>query len=171
MREQACPSAAADPIDAAGFRAAMSTVVAPVTVVTARDDFGKPFGFTASSVVSLSLDPPLLLVCADRKAGSHDPLVAATHFCVNVIGVNGTDLALRFGSHRDDKFDNVELDDSSAEAPSLPAALSRIFCAVHGIRDGGDHTIVLGRVISFRHRAGEPLAWWDRGFQRLVRAR
>lgn len=169
MPEHARPVVSAGPIDAAGFRAAMSTVVSPVTVVTGRDTGGEPFGFTASAVVSVSLDPPLLLVCVDRGAGSHDPLVAATHFCVNVIGVGGTDLARRFGSHRADKFDNVEIEDGATGTPSLPAALSRIFCVVHGLRDGGDHTIVLGRVVSFRHASGEPLAWWDRGFQRLVR--
>ncbi|WP_229400809.1 flavin reductase family protein [Micromonospora okii] len=177
MPEQAHPAvsvravddASVRAIDDAGFRAAMSTLVAPVTVVTARDALGAPFGFTASAVVSLSLDPPLLLVCADRKAGSHDLLVAATHFCVNVMGADGTDLALRFGSHRADKFRDVEIEDSETGTPSLPVALSRIFCAVDGLRDGGDHTIVLGRVLSSRQATGEPLAWWNRGFQRLVR--
>lgn len=168
MPDQVRPAVSCRPIDADGFRAAMSTLVSPVTIVTARDALGRPFGFTASAVVSLSLDPPLLLVCADRRTGSHDPLVAATHFCVNVIGANDTDLARRFGSHRADKFDDVEIEDSPTGTPSLPAALSRIHCTVHGLRDGGDHTIVLGRVISFQHTPGEPLAWWGRGFRRLV---
>ncbi len=169
MPEQAHPAVFTRPIDVAGFREAMSTMVAPVTVVTARDALGEPFGFTASAVASLSLEPPLLLVCADRRAGSHDPLVAATYFCVNVMGANDKELALRFGSHRSDKFDNVEIEESSGGTPSLPAALSRIFCTVHGLRDGGDHTIVLGRVTAFQRRSGEPLAWWGRGFQRLAR--
>jgi flavin reductase (DIM6/NTAB) family NADH-FMN oxidoreductase RutF len=156
------------PIDTAGFREAMSTMVAPVTVVTAHDPFGQPFGFTASAVVSLSLDPPLLLICVDRKARSHDPLVSATGFCVNVLGRDGRDTAMRFASSRDDKFDGVTTDDSLLGTPSLPTALARIYCTVHGVRDGGDHTIVLGHVIGFSRRTEEPLAWWDRGFRQLA---
>jgi flavin reductase ActVB len=170
MREQVDQILPARPIDAADFREAMSSVVAPVTIVTARNGQGEPFGFTASAVVSLSLDPPLLLVCVDRGSSSHDPLVAATQFCVNVMGTDGMELARRFGSHRGDKFDDVVTEDSPTGTPSLPVALARIFCGVHGLREGGDHTIVLGRVLSFRRRPEEPLAWWGRSFRRLERA-
>lgn len=78
MPEQAHPAVFTRPIDVAGFCEAVSTMVAPVTVVTARSALGEPFGFTASAVASLSLEPPLLLVCADRRIdGSAKILVRA----------------------------------------------------------------------------------------------
>jgi flavin reductase (DIM6/NTAB) family NADH-FMN oxidoreductase RutF len=73
------------PVDGAAFRSAMALLAAPVTVVTGRTAEGDPFGFTASAVTSLSLDPPLLLICVNRGANSHDPLVRARSFCVNVL--------------------------------------------------------------------------------------
>lgn len=78
MPEQAHPAVFTRPIDVAGFREAVSTMVASVTVVTARSALGEPFGFTASAVASLSLEPPLLLVCADRRVdGSAKIMVRA----------------------------------------------------------------------------------------------
>lgn len=146
------------------FREAMSAIVGPVTIITARDEQGEAYGFTASSVVSLSEDPPLLVVCVDRSGRSHDRLVAAQTFCVNVIGVDGRDLALRFGSKRVDRFAGVEVEDLDSGTPSLPVAMARILCRAYGLRDGGDHTIVLGQVTGYVRRGTDPLACWNHDF-------
>lgn len=157
------------PISSAAFRSAMAQLAAPVTVVTGCTARGTPFGFTASAVTSLSVDPPLLLICVDRGANSHDPLVGAELFCVNVLHDEAQDLALRFGSSRTDKFDGVPVEYISDQVPSLRSALVRVVCATDDVLDGGDHSVVLGLVVDVHHANGTPLLWWNRGFARIAR--
>jgi flavin reductase ActVB len=157
------------PVDGAAFRSAMALLAAPVTVVTGRTAEGDPFGFTASAVTSLSLDPPLLLICVNRGANSHDPLVRASSFCVNVLDDEAENVALHFGSSRSDKFDGVPVECVSGGVPSLRAALVRVVCTAYGVHDGGDHSVVTGLVVDVYHNAGSPLLWWNRGFARIAR--
>ncbi|HWW61688.1 MAG TPA: flavin reductase family protein, partial [Thermoanaerobaculia bacterium] len=91
------------PIDDAGFRQALSHFASGVTVVTTEHE-GKPYGMTVASFASLSLHPPLVLVCIAKNAKSHDAIDAARVFGVSILGAHQADLSGRFAAKIDDKF-------------------------------------------------------------------
>ncbi|MFJ6937707.1 flavin reductase family protein [Streptomyces sp. NPDC101132] len=156
-------------VTAEEFRAAMAALAAPVTVVTCYDEYGTPRGLTASAVSSLSLDPPLFLVCLDRKSSSHDALVAASSFCVNLLAPGDEELALKFAGRPDRRFDGVRLAAGEATAPGLADSALRLVCERHETLDGGDHTILVGRVVAVEGDGlgltpAGGLLWHQRGF-------
>ncbi|MFD0312422.1 flavin reductase family protein [Streptomyces sp. NPDC127119] len=159
---------AAQPVQdlADAFRAAMSALAAPVTLVTCYDDLGRPRGLTASAVSSLSLTPPLFLVCLDRNSRSHDTLTGAEDFAVHLLGPGEEHLVKRFMRPAEHRFDGVPLAADSHRAPVIRDASLTLHCVRHDVLEGGDHTILVGRVTAVR---GEPthsggLLWHRRGF-------
>lgn len=152
-------------VDPAVFRSAMAALAAPVTVVTCYDDLGVPRGMTVSAASSLSLDPPLFLVCLDHRAGSHDALVSAQFFCVHVLGPGDEDLAMRFAGPADRRFTHTPLLPGPTPAPALAAGV-RLTCERYAVRDGGDHSILIGRVVEVDASDGARggLVWHQRAF-------
>lgn len=126
------------------FREAISRFATGVTVITTVRE-GRPAGMTASAVSSLSLDPLLLLVCISNRLPTHEALLGARRFAVNVLGQEDEAMALRFARPAKDKFAGVELDDS-AGVPVLSCAIAHFVCDVHETLPGGDHTIFIGQV-------------------------
>ncbi|MFF6907685.1 flavin reductase family protein [Streptomyces sp. NPDC012389] len=161
------PTAPGD-IAADEFRSAMASLAAPVTVVTCYDATGTPRGLTASAVSSLSLDPPLLLVCLDRNSRTHDVLVSADAFALHLLGPENEALAKRFAGPTDQRFTNVPLaaGPTSHRAPQLADCALRLTCARYDVIEGGDHSILVGRVTA-SDCLGRPaggLIWHHRGF-------
>ncbi|MCF6524771.1 flavin reductase family protein [Streptomyces sp. JJ36] len=166
---------APDPCDApdapaADFRAAMSALAAPVTVVTAYDAQGGARGLTASAVSSLSLTPPLFLVCLDHGSRTHDALTGAPAFCVNVLGPGDESLARQFSGPAEQRFAGVRLAPGPGpdphRPPGLAAAALRLTCARWELAAGGDHTVLIGRVTGIEGDTGSAggLLWHRRGF-------
>jgi flavin reductase ActVB len=145
------------------FREAMARLSAHVSIVTGYDADGRPRGFTASSVCSVSMDPPLILVCISRTAPSHDVFVGGTRFAVNVLRDTHQEVAERFATRGSDRFGTAEFVYDRA-APWLPDALSVLTCSVHATHPGGDHTILVGRVERVATSDGEPLVYFGRRF-------
>lgn len=148
------------------FRAAMSALAAPVTIVTCYDDRGTPRGLTASAVSSLSLTPPLFLVCIDRGSRTHDALTNADAFAVHLLGPGDEHLVRRFTRPAEQRFDDLALAADAHPAPVLRDVSLTLRCVRHDILEGGDHTILVGRVTGVD---GEPahaggLVWHRRGF-------
>ncbi|MEU3888452.1 flavin reductase family protein [Streptomyces sp. NPDC029041] len=148
------------------FRAAMSALAAPVTLVTCYDDRGTPRGLTASAVTSLSLSPPLFLVCLDRGSRTHDALVGAEAFAVHLLGTGDEHLVRRFMRPAEQRFDDLALVPDAHPAPVLQDVALTLRCTRHDVLEGGDHTILVGRVTGVD---GEPadgggLVWHRRGF-------
>jgi len=148
------------PLDAARFRHTMSHLVTGVTIVTARVPRGRAVGITASSVTSLSLDPPMLLVCVGRDAEIHDVLLEAERFGVNVLAAGQIELAKRFADRGRQQLDEGELAASPGGAPLLPGSLARIECRRRNRFDGGDHTIITGTVEWSEVGTGKPLCYF-----------
>jgi flavin reductase ActVB len=151
---------------AEAFRAAMSALAAPVTIVTCYDDRGTPRGLTASAVSSLSLAPPLFLVCLDRGSRTHDALTGADAFAVHLLGPGDEDLVARFTRPVAQRFDGLALAPDPHSAPILQDVTLTLRCMRHDVLEGGDHTILVGRVTGVD---GEPahaggLVWHRRGF-------
>lgn len=141
----------------ADLRNAMALVPTAVTVVTAPGE-ESPAGATANAVASLSLDPPLMLVCLDHRSRTLGALQRAGRFAVNVLSAEGEGLARSFATPvpHTEKWEGVEFELRSG-APVLGAALVWIVCELRDLLDGGDHKIVTGRVLELGRREGEPL--------------
>ncbi len=127
-------------VDGTTFRRAMSHLAAPLTVLTCYDAEGRPQGLTVNAVSSLSLDPPLMLVCLDRASRSHDIVRSTGHLCLHLLGPGQEALAMRFAS-KGDRFRDLPV--RHGRAPELTDVGVRVMCRPHGARDGGDHTILL----------------------------
>jgi flavin reductase (DIM6/NTAB) family NADH-FMN oxidoreductase RutF len=149
-------------VDGATFRAVMASVAAPVTVVTVMAG-ERPHGSTVSAFTSLSLQPPMVLVALDRTSDLLRHIRASGEFGVNVLGAGQAALARAFARKGDDKFDGV---DWAAEAgvPRLPGSAGWLACAVERVVPGGDHEVVLGRVIAAEHADVPPLTYHQRSF-------
>lgn len=156
-------------VDPQEFRNALALWASGVTVVTAASP-GGPQGMTAASFSSLSLDPPLVLVCIDHRAYSHDPLVAAPGFAVHVLGREQEELSNRFARAGDEKFTPDDWTAGPFGAPILPLGVARLVCAHHAALDGGDHTILVGRVTEIAVGDQRPLLYWDRGYRSVADA-
>jgi flavin reductase (DIM6/NTAB) family NADH-FMN oxidoreductase RutF len=119
-----------------------------VTIVAAVDDEGVPFGLTVNSFTSVSLDPPLVLVCIGHTSSSHDRLVAGRHFAINVLSGGQGAEAGRFATEPSEgRFDEVAWHAGGSGAPILEATTAWLDCEVHEVLEGGDHSIVIGRVL------------------------
>ena len=152
--------------DPATFRSVMGHFATGVTVVTAVGPDG-PVGMTANAVCSLSLDPLLLLVCFDNRARTLPIVRAAGRFGVNVLSAGEEDLALRFASKHEGKFDDV-LHTVEDDIPILDGALAWVGCDLRELLPGGDHVIGIGAVRSAAYRDGSPLLWYRGAFGHLT---
>lgn len=155
--------------DARLLRDVLGCFATGITVVTTRDASGRPLGLTANSFTSVSLDPPLVLFCLGRGGGSLDAFSNARHFAVNVLGAAQQALSNRFAAAIDDRFATVDWRPSFHGSPLLDHALAHIDCERHALHDGGDHLIVVGRVLT-AHCAPQrdPLLYFRGRYRRLA---
>jgi flavin reductase ActVB len=152
----------------AAFREAMKRFASGVTIVTTIDSDSAWKGFTASAFSSLSLEPPLVLVCQALTSSSHDAFTTCERFLVNILGAEHEELALRFARSGGDKFAGGPFEASRVSGlPLLPDALAVLGCDVHARYDGGDHDIYIGSVYSCRVRDGAPMLHFDSRFWAL----
>lgn len=146
-------------INAKDLRNAFGAFATGVTVITTRQSDGIPRGFTANSFTSVSLDPPLLLVCLAKTAHSCDIFAEAPHFAVNVLAEGQKALSGLFASRAPDKFEQCNWSPGHAEVPLLTGAIAQFTCARHRLVDAGDHLILIGRVEDFATGEGQPLGY------------
>ncbi len=150
------------------FRRVLGHFATGVTILTTADPEGRPTGLTASAFCSVSLDPPLVLICVDHKSQSFPALSESRGFAVNVLSAAQEDLSRRFASTRLDKFDGVAYTPGLHGAPVLQDALAQIECETVSRHVQGDHTIFVGRVERARVGSGEPLLYFHGRYERLA---
>jgi flavin reductase ActVB len=152
------------------FRAAMARFAAGVVVVTTLDDGGVPRGFTASSFCSVSMNPPLVLVCLANSADSFAAFASCRHFAVSVLGPEHGPLAQQFATKGADKFASDGLSRTPGGLPAVAGALVELDCEMHARHRAGDHTILVGRVLGARMGAGAgtPMVYYERSFRLLA---
>ena len=157
------------PFDPRRLRDAFGCFGTGVTVVTAFDAGGAPVGLTANSFTSVSLDPPLLLFCLDRRSRRAAVLQAAQAFAVNVLHAGQEALSTRFarGATKDDHLSDIGWDRREG-APVLQDAMAVFACAKHAEHDGGDHLIVVGRVLQLEFRPEQDPLLYFQGRYRSV---
>jgi flavin reductase (DIM6/NTAB) family NADH-FMN oxidoreductase RutF len=144
------------------FRDVMSGVVTPVTVVTTMDD-GRPHGTTVSAFASLSLKPPMVLVCLDRGSELLALISAHQRFGVNVLSSTQATEARNFARKGPDKFAGTDWAPAHG-LPRLAGACGWLACSVAALVDGGDHVVAFGHVLAAEAQPAQPLSYHARLF-------
>lgn len=155
-------------IDPLLFRNALGGFVTGVTVITARDAAGNPVGLTANSFSSVSLDPPLILWSIGKTATCFDAFDSANHFAVHFLH-SGQEAASRlFATKNVDKFSELDYETGPGDTPLLKDYAARFVCSVEHRYPGGDHIIVVGRVLDFDSRDVAPLVFYKGQYKALA---
>jgi flavin reductase (DIM6/NTAB) family NADH-FMN oxidoreductase RutF len=141
------------------LRRAFGTFATGVTITATRDGAGQPVGFTANSFASVSLEPPLLMVCLAQTASSCPVFREAGRFAVNVLAETQRDLSTTFATRGADKFADVTWREEQTGAPVLDGVIAWFDCETHDLIPAGDHVILLGRVVAFDYAQGTPLGY------------
>ncbi|MBK3436264.1 p-hydroxyphenylacetate 3-hydroxylase reductase component [Pseudomonas sp. MF7448] len=155
-------------VDTRAFRRALGNFATGVTVVTAADASGRKVGVTANSFNSVSLDPPLILWSIDKRSTSHAVFEAATHFAVNVLAADQIDLSNNFARPREDRFAEIEYQTGAGGAPVLADCSARFECEKYQQVDGGDHWIMIGKVVAFDDCGRSPLLYHQGAYSMVL---
>ena len=142
------------------FRQCLGQFATGVTVVSCRDQDGKPCGITANSFSSVSLEPPLVLWNIAKVSNSLGAYLNAEHFVINILSSQQQLLATHFAKSENGLFDDIGSKDSQHSVPILSDTLAHLECSTHAIHDCGDHHIIVGEVIDFRLSDNEPLIFY-----------
>lgn len=156
------------PVTKDEFRAALGRFASGVTVITTIGENNKPAGITVSAFASVSLEPPLVLACVDKRASLHDCLTEGQHFAVNILAEDQEHLSRLFASRDQDRFGQAAYRPGITGAPLLDGAVAALECRVVHAYPGGDHTIIVGEVESTSLADHKPLAYHRGGYTRLV---
>ncbi|MFK8017181.1 MAG: flavin reductase family protein [Gammaproteobacteria bacterium] len=148
-----------DVTDQRALRNTLGAFATGVTVVTTTDEAQAPWGFTANSFTSVSLDPPLILFCLAKNAGSLATFQNASHYAINILADDQRDTSTLFASGDRNKFDLVSWDSAKSGSPVLEGVAAWLDCAAHQTVDGGDHLIFIGRITDFWSRNVAPLGY------------
>lgn len=149
------------------FREAMSAFPSGVTIMTTVDAAGEQRGFAASSFCSLSMDPPLVLVCLGKQAQCHDAFQESDDWAIQIAAAGHVDLISRFATKGSDKFSGGEFETNARGVPVLPDASVLLECTAHERYDGGDHTILIALVRSVALCETSPVLYFQREFRNL----
>lgn len=144
-------------IDPRELRRTLASFATGVTVVTTLDETGQPRGMTANSFTSVSLDPPLILVCVAKAAPISTAFEAAPAFAVNILSESQRALSQRFATPMADRFAGLGWRRGRADAPILDGSLAFLDCRMRERIEAGDHVILLGQVEDFGRTEQQPL--------------
>jgi 3-hydroxy-9,10-secoandrosta-1,3,5(10)-triene-9,17-dione monooxygenase reductase component len=147
-------------VDLQEYKRALSCFATGVAVVTTLDSDGEKVGMTISSFNSVSLDPPLVLWSIANDANSYSVFTDARHFAVNVLAMHQDELSSQFAQKGGDKFKGLECRSGIEGVPLLPEYAACFECSTENIFDGGDHKIIVGRVLRLDDRESDPLIFY-----------
>jgi flavin reductase (DIM6/NTAB) family NADH-FMN oxidoreductase RutF len=155
-------------LDSGDFRRCCARFATGITIATVIDPDCQPHGLTVNSFTSVSLAPPLVLVCIDYSSKVLPLFRAASHFGVNVLHAGQQELSARFATKGQDRFDRVPWTAGEFGVPLIPGALAHFECAVRNVVEAGDHAVFLAEAIRFDlGERGEPLLFFDSRYRSL----
>ena len=149
------------------FRRVCSKYATGITILTVLDSLGAPHGMTVNSFTSVSLSPPLILVCIDRQTPILSHFKPGTRFGVNVLHEEQKELSTWFARSGHVRFSGMAWTPGETGAPVLPDVLATIECEVTQIVEAGDHTVVIGAALHATWREGQPLIYFNSSYQSL----
>jgi flavin reductase (DIM6/NTAB) family NADH-FMN oxidoreductase RutF len=147
-------------LDLRQLRSTLGRFVTGVTVVTCRSETGERWGFTANSFTSVSLDPPLVMVCLAKTAVCHDAFMKANNFAINILSDGQRAISGTFASRKEDKFEGVELKSINTVNPVVEGVTAWLDCEAYQKLELGDHTVLVGRVLDFGSEDITPLGYF-----------
>jgi flavin reductase (DIM6/NTAB) family NADH-FMN oxidoreductase RutF len=157
--------------DSRAFRDALGNFPTGVAVITALGGQAH-IGITVNSFTSVSLDPPLVLWCMDKRSQRHDAFVAAPGFTVSILGTGHREVSSRLAKPGEHHLEGMMLKPTELGPPALADSLAIFECARESALDGGDHTILMGRVLRFaRAQEGAPLVFFRGKYSALDQSR
>ena len=156
-------------ISAEQFKAALATRAGSVAIVTARAG-ERVHGMTVTDWVGVSVDPPLALVCADKKSNTLELIEKGRCFAINVLAAGQEGLSNRFASKKDEwtRFEGLEVERGVTGAPLICKAITSLDCSVVAAHEAGDHWIFVGRIEQAVLREGQPLVYWGGAYRRMA---
>lgn len=154
--------------DSKAFRDALGRFPTGIAIVTTHTGEGKRIGMTINTLVSVSLDPPLVLFCLGRDSMNYETYAMADSFAFNILREEDEAISNRFIVKGDDRFAGLESEVGVSGAPILPNALAVIDCRRERVIEAGDHLIVMGRVVDTRANDGRPLTYFKGGYGKLA---
>ena len=149
------------------FRRVLGHFATGVTVVTMRKRSGKYWGFTVNSFTSVSLDPPLVLVCVDHGTESAQAMSEAEYFAVNFLSEDQQEISRRFALKSADRFADLPFREGKHGSPLLEDCLGFVECRKVAAHPHGDHTVVIGEVLEAHAADGHPLLFYRGSYARL----
>jgi len=154
-------------IDSQALRQVMGHFATGVTVITTKDRAGTPFGLTANAFTSLSLNPPLVLICIDRAVQCYSCFEESKLFAVNLLSEDQEEISRRFATKGIEKFAGIQWHASQNGVALLDGAMGHIECKVVHSYDGGDHTIYVGEIVHAAASGDRPLIFFKGKYYRL----
>lgn len=151
------------------FRTLLGRFASGVTVATALDDAGNPIGMTASAIASVSLEPPLLLICVNHGDRLHDVLLRVPRFALNVLADDQEALSQRFAGPVAQRFNGTAYRSGPNGVPLLDGALAHILCEYWDVIPAGDHSVFIGRVTGGSTFDRRPLVHFKGGYTTVGR--
>jgi len=158
------------PVSSEEFRRACGRFATGVTIATVLDADGIPHGLTVSSFTSVSLDPPLILICLGHLVTVIEAFRNALYFGINVLAASQQDISERFARKGHDRFGGLEWERGKSGVPLIPGTIAAIECAAHQRFTSGDHDILVGKMIHARVAEGDPLLYFASRYRKLAGA-
>ena len=150
------------------FKSALSRFASGITIITTADNSGTPVGLTVTAFSSLSLHPPMVLVCIDKSANSYPSMTLKSHFVVNILAEDQEQLSLVFASRSlQDRFSNIRFRLNAHNVPVLDGCLAYLECQVENSYEGGDHTIFVASVVNASNQEGNPLLYYASRYSQI----
>ncbi len=161
----------AAPFDSKAFRNALGSFPTGVAVVTTVSSAAQHMGITVNSFTSVSLDPPLVLWCMDKKSDRFQAFTGAPCYTINILGTDHQEVSSRLAKRGEHSLEGVALEPTELGPPALAQSLAVFECESEQVHDAGDHVILVGRVVRFhRHEAGAPLVFFQGKYGALAEA-
>ena len=158
-------------INADDFRKALGNFAAGVTVVTGKLPNGAPAGLTVTAFSSVSLEPPLVMVCIGKQTGCLDAFEKGDAFAVNLLSEDQQELSNLFAKRDADKFAGLDIESGETGCPLIKGSLAQIECRKEAVHEAGDHFIYIGRIVSLKASdEGKPLLYFRGAYQSMADA-
>jgi flavin reductase (DIM6/NTAB) family NADH-FMN oxidoreductase RutF len=167
MSSKGLPASASSGIDEALYRRACSLFATGITVITTVDANGHPHGMTVNSFSSVSLAPPLVLVCIDLRNAILGHFLTSAWFAVNILADDQENVSRRFSSASENRFHGMDWGKGPSGVPLLAGVLAHMECAVTKTFEAGDHAVLIGEVRSAAYRDGQPLVYFNSSYQNI----
>ncbi|WOE32614.1 MULTISPECIES: p-hydroxyphenylacetate 3-hydroxylase reductase component [unclassified Acinetobacter] len=155
-------------IDPIKFRRALGNFATGVTIMTAQNASGEKVGVTANSFNSVSLDPPLILWSIDKNSSSFPVFQQASHFTVNVLSGSQIELSNKFARRNADKYEGTRYREGAGKAPVLEQCSAIFECERYQVLEGGDHWIIIGKVVDFHDEGRSPLVYHQGAYSAVI---